>query len=1119
MHRLFVILTVLVTSPFAIRAMGDGRNSLLPQGTPGAELLLADEGKSEYRILVPAKPSDIETKAATELQRWLKEMTSVLIPVVNEGSSDATGDKFLSIGGTQLAQRIVSSEDLQKVGKEGYIIRQTASSLVITGGPLRGVINGVFCLLEEDLGCRWYAGKSFDAPSISTLRAKVVSRSFSPPLDVRYPFYYEAGHPDEEWALRNRYSSIQRRMPDDFGGGRRLQQEWFVHSFNAVLSQTKDFATHPEYFSLIDGKRSSRQLCLTNPDVLRITIEKARKAIDACATTEFISISDYDGGGHCECPECAKLDAENGSPAGSNLTFVNRVAEALEASHPNITVLALAYLDTLDAPTKVKPRSNVAVQFCNDLHSWRWPLMPFTDSHHILSKRYIKALDDWSRICDKIYIWDYTTNFSHYIAPMPNMHVIEPSVKFYLARNVKGIMFQGSYQAPGERGAMRTWVMTKQLWDPTRHIDVLTDDFVQGYYREAAGPIGEYYKLLDVAGRANQESVNEQISGIRFRMDAPFITRDFVTQASQLLKQAETLCKSDEMRRRVALEKVPLLYVKLVRGKSVSDDDRKALLDEFEAIATREKLTTIAEGPPDLMARIAQWRKTIDNPPAQTKARIQPSTFVFLDDAKVERIRNLKRTMHQPVKRGAVLKPDTEAGETMIQARSAPMWIPSEGLYRLPYIAVLEGRWQPLLAESKDGLTWTRPDLGSANMTPRNRITVNASDAKWRDSENVVFDPTDPDPARRYKALAGATGRLPCVSADCKVFTVIEQTPLPAGDESQLYHDRAHQQFIAAVKTFSEFGRSVGIATSDDFRNWTSVNTVFHTDAEDQQRARKVIKDRVTDKSLMPLASVDPEPAADHVPNLKALGTWGCDVYNMAVFAYADGYVGLPAVFYRTGLDADRNNTDGFHEIQLTWSRDLKTWQRIGDRAPFIAASRIEPQRLGVFDRTQLLPTSSPIEHGDELWFYYTGLKWRDQPYAFQAGLKPRPKSEWTKDELADDAEGGGAVCLAVLRRDGFVSLDAGETVGELTTRALFLKGDSLFLNVNAAKGDVRVELVQLGKVLPGYSFEDCIPMQADGVRCPVQWKNATLKDLNGERVQLRIQLRNASLYAVSFEK
>ena len=132
-------------------------------------------------------------------------------------------------------------------------------------------------------------------------------------------------------------------------------------------------------------------------------------------------------------------------------------------------------------------------------------------------------------------------------------------------------------------------------------------------------------------------------------------------------------------------------------------------------------------------------------------------------------------------------------------------------------------------------------------------------------------------------------------------------------------------------------------------------------DQTDQRQARDVIKARINDDTLWQPLFVDPEPAPSYVPAPGSLSTWTCDVYNMAIFPYEGVYIGLPAVFYRTGLDFNGNNTDGFHHIQLTMSRNLTSWRRLGDRQPFIGPSRIDGGLLGVYDRTQLLPTSRPI--------------------------------------------------------------------------------------------------------------------------------------------------------------
>ena len=103
----------------------------------------------------------------------------------------------------------------------------------------------------------------------------------------------------------------------------------------------------------------------------------------------------------------------------------------------------------------------------------------------------------WAAIGATMHIWDYTTNFSHYSLPMPNMQVVTPDIRWYIEHNARGIMLQGSYQSPGsDNGILRSWVWGKQLWDPSLDTRALMRDFIYGYYGKAAEPIAEYNDLL-----------------------------------------------------------------------------------------------------------------------------------------------------------------------------------------------------------------------------------------------------------------------------------------------------------------------------------------------------------------------------------------------------------------------------------------------------------------------------------------------------------------------------------------------------------------------------------------------------------------------------------------------
>ncbi|HWB55225.1 MAG TPA: hypothetical protein VG722_13570, partial [Tepidisphaeraceae bacterium] len=429
------------------------------------------------------------------------------------------------------------------------------------------------------------------------------------------------------------------------------------------------------------------------------------------------------------------------------------------------------------------------------------------------------------------------------------------------------------------------------------------------------------------------------------------------------------------------------------------------------------------------------------------------------------------------------------------------------------------GQDRPLLAVSKDGLHWSRPDLGDRK-PEHNDILIHTPKPEWKDTQNVVYDPDDPDPAWRYKGLLGDVNRLPAVSADCASFTPLDVPTIHSSDESQLTYDRPHHQFIATLKIFSKWGRSVGLATSTDFVHWTPVTLIFGTDDEDQHLARRIIADRLASPNLMPLGHVSPEPPPSYMPKTNdLLALWACDVYNMAVFPYGNYYIGMPAIFFRTALDEKKTNTDGFHLIELTASRDLHHWFRLGDRKAFIGPSPIDNGRLGIYDRTQLLPTSHPLVHGNELWFYYTGLKWRDCPYEFHHDGTPRPRSEWTSAEKADFDEGAGAVCLAVLRRDGFVSLDAGSD-GSVLTEPIIIKGSHLHLNADANGGRIRVELLSnSGQPIPHFSAADCMPVTDDAVDTSIDWSgHPDLSALKGQTVQIKIEMQHASLYSLWVE-
>ena len=457
---------------------------------------------------------------------------------------------------------------------------------------------------------------------------------------------------------------------------------------------------------------------------------------------------------------------------------------------------------------------------------------------------------------------------------------------------------------------------------------------------------------------------------------------------------------------------------------------------------------------------------------------------LFLDDQGVSEIHRLRRTMHPPRKRGAVIRPD-RPWETSLQTRCVPAWDEQEQRFKIWMITSTPTPEYggTTYAESRDGITWSKPNLNQRAYQGSRQNNFLSFETNLM--ENVVYDPDDPDPARRFKGFFGALGRRPAVSADGKHWKKLDAKVIPSADESNLSYDRQQRQFIATLKGGGPFGRAQTLSTSRDFVTWSRPRLVFHADELDQELGAETIRARFADPLLQHPLSHDPE-------------FYRVDVYNLAVFRYESLYIGLPAMFHSAGPSPDRANTDGFHHVQLICSRDLRHWQRLGQRRPFIGPSQTGN---GAFDLTQLLPPSAPVLRDDELWFYYTGIKYRGIP--------------------ADADPKMGAICLAVLRRDGFVSLDAEDLSGSVLTRPFRIPGKRLFVNVAAAEGELRAALVNAsGEPIEGFGIDDCRPIRGDQQRVEVTWQgNPSLWPLTTRDVQLRFRMRRGSLYSYWFEE
>ena len=582
----------LLISLIGFPARAEWRNSLKPAGNPCGQLVLVNDGKPMSGIVCPDNATPQDRAAATELQKWIREITGVTLDI-NYGG--ARGNLILMRTDPAL-------------GDGGYTITNLYSHIRLTGGTHRGMMNAVYALLEEDMGCRFYTPDSIRIPRTNTLVISPVGRRYTPQLRLRDPFYHCAF--DADWSLRNRTSAPHAAVPE-VSGGHMDYANMFVHTAEQLVPPDKYFAKYSDYFAqLTNGTRTARQLCPTHPEVAAIAIDYVRQVLQKNPDTELISISKNDNTTVCHCERCSKLRTEEGSDMANQLVLVNRVAEAIESDYPKVTIDTLAYLETIRVPKTIRPRKNVAIRLCNDnVGAWR---QPFTPAAQCDVARLVKA---WSEVHNRIYIWDYNVNFSHYLAPMPNLDIIASNIRFWVTNHAEGVMLQGGYQGPAERDELKSWVASKLLWNPALDEKALTKDFIWGHYGKAAQPLEDYEKLLEQMRSQFATEMDKPAGGIHYHMDAPFLTREFAMRAAELFAKARALAEGDpQLIRRVDRARLPLLYLQCARGPGFTDANYGSVVKEFERIARIENVRHLAEHGQGFEEKLEHYRKQDTGP-------------------------------------------------------------------------------------------------------------------------------------------------------------------------------------------------------------------------------------------------------------------------------------------------------------------------------------------------------------------------------------------------------------------------------------------------------------------------------------------------------------------------
>jgi hypothetical protein len=542
------------------------------------EIFLTKNGTSTYEILYIGTATEIENKAATTLQEYIYKISGAELPIVDQ-SSQTVGIPKIYVGNSK-------EDDLKP---QEIRIRTENKNIYISAGSEEATSNAVFVFLEDYLGCKWFAPNVESIPITTTIILNTINYSYTPDIltrTVHSRLFYE----NEEFAKRQKVTT--EAFPYYVPAAR-------VHTFHRFMPEEVFYESHPEYYALRGDKRLPTQLCLTNPTVLEIVKDSVAALFQRTPKASVVSVSQDDNQQYCQCENCSKIDTEEGSPAGTMIYFVNKVAQTF----PEKTISTLAYQHTRKPP-KTAPVENVLITLCSIECDRSAPIAEkCTD--------FADDLSGWSALTDKIRIWDYTTQFTNFLAPFPNINTLKPNIQLFRDNNAKWVFEQHSNH-PSELFELRSYLTAKLLWNPDQNLEGLVTEFTNGYYEEAGPFIKQYINLI-------HSKIEEDEDFLLFLYGDPseaftsYLNIELLQKYTQLFNEAEkAVSEKPELINRVQMARMGIDFAILEasrknlspdysltttnkNGMQITNPAVALLLDNFTTTANENNITLMNE--------------------------------------------------------------------------------------------------------------------------------------------------------------------------------------------------------------------------------------------------------------------------------------------------------------------------------------------------------------------------------------------------------------------------------------------------------------------------------------------------------------------------------------------
>lgn len=576
------------------------------------QVVICKEGEAVARIVIPEQPTPVETHASAVLQHYLKKITGADFPIVSDASPSQGND--IQIGRVNRPE--IKDINFTALKGDGYVLQTHDGCLTIAGGSNKGTLYGVYGFLEKYLHCRKYTSKvSVIPPQFTIVLDEPIQVQEVPAFEYRETLYKDVYDPEfMEW------HGLGKHQTDAYGLG-----DWgsWCHTTMSLVPPTEYAATHPEYYSMVNGKRlfstdkrNIGDICWSNEGAFEAACQHLQKQMEAHPEATYWSVSQQDNADYCRCPVCQQAYDKAGSTQGTIIPFINKVAKRF----PDKTISTLAYWYSTRPPKDTPVEKNVNIMLCN-IGSPRHIPIEEGDS------TFTADLKAWHQIHDNFIIWDYVIQFAHLMAPFPNLRTLQPNLQFLHQNGVKAIFEQGNRDTGGEFCELRAYLLAKLMWNPYQDVDALMDDFLNGYYGPAGTYIRQYIDLMHDTMEKTHATLS--IFGRPWDNRDTFLSEEMIARYYALLDKAlEAVKDYPEYQSRVVMVKAQIDYAVLdiakqeltgkrgamekVDGKLVIKKDIDALLQSTMETCNQNGVTRIHEWNTNPYEYVDAYRKYLE---------------------------------------------------------------------------------------------------------------------------------------------------------------------------------------------------------------------------------------------------------------------------------------------------------------------------------------------------------------------------------------------------------------------------------------------------------------------------------------------------------------------------